>query len=363
MYRNQHKIVLAMKLSMAYLFLATSFALPAADTVAGDWQGSLHVGPAELRLRLHVTSVASGALTATMDSVDQGAMGMPVDEITFNKGELRFVMKKINGSYLGRLDPAAKIIKGTWTQNGSGLPLDLAPWTPEEVASKASGPGGLAELAGSWQGSLDTGIQKLRLVLNLAADGNGGMTGTLDSPDQGAHGIPTSDFAREGRKFSFRSRVVGGTYESELDPSLSTMTGKWSQSGTVFPLVLTRMKAGEKLEEPKRTQVPVKPYPYDEQEVKFDNKAADGVTLAGTLTTPRGPGPFPVVVTITGSGPQDRDESLLGHKPFLVISDYLTRKGIAVLRYDDRGTAKSTGTSARGRRRTSPPMWKRPSIS
>lgn len=97
---------------------------------------------------------------------------------------------------------------------------------------------------------------------------------------------------------------------------------------------------------PNRPQLPRKPYPYLEEEVTFPSRAKDTV-LAGTLTKPKGDGPFPIAVLITGSGPQDRDESLMGHKPFLVLSDHLTRKGIAVLRYDDRGTAKSTGDFAR----------------
>ncbi len=92
----------------------------------------------------------------------------------------------------------------------------------------------------------------------------------------------------------------------------------------------------------KRPQNPVKPYPYHEEEVSYDNKVQN-VTLAATLTTPQGKGPFPAVVLITGSGAQDRDESLLGHKPFLVLSDYFNRHEIAVLRADDRGTGKSTG--------------------
>ena len=89
-----------------------------------------------------------------------------------------------------------------------------------------------------------------------------------------------------------------------------------------------------------------KPYPYHEEEIFYDNKLQN-VTLAATLTLPQGTGPFTAVLLITGSGPQDRDESLLGHKPFLILSDYLTRQGIAVLRADDRGVGKSTGVFAK----------------
>ncbi|HEX3821259.1 MAG TPA: alpha/beta fold hydrolase, partial [Candidatus Sulfotelmatobacter sp.] len=110
------------------------------------------------------------------------------------------------------------------------------------------------------------------------------------------------------------------------------------------PLVLKRLKDQAEIER-RRPQNPTRPYPYREEEVHYDNKVQN-VTLAATLTIPEGKGPFPGVVLITGSGPQDRDESLMGHKPFLVLSDYLTRHGIAVLRADDRGTGMSTGVFA-----------------
>jgi pimeloyl-ACP methyl ester carboxylesterase len=122
---------------------------------------------------------------------------------------------------------------------------------------------------------------------------------------------------------------------------VNSIEGNWEQRGTSLPLALHRVKDKAELER-KRPQNPTKPYPYREEEVSYENKIQN-VTLAATLTIPQGKGPFTAVVLITGSGPQDRDESLMGHKPFLVLSDYLTRKGIAVLRADDRGTGKSTG--------------------
>ena len=115
---------------------------------------------------------------------------------------------------------------------------------------------------------------------------------------------------------------------------------------TVLPLVL-KPAEGQGRIGAERPQNPVRPYPYREEEVSYENKV-QGDKLAGTLTVPQGKGPFPAVLLITGSGPQDRDESLLGHKPFLVLSDYLTRRGIVVLRADDRGVGKSTGTFATG---------------
>src|SRR5262249_36297291 len=128
-----------------------------------------------------------------------------------------------------------------------------------------------------------------------------------------------------------------------LAPNGATMTGTWKQSGVSLPLTLERV---EKLPELRRPQEPKKPYPYHEEEVVYEN-AAGGSRLAGTLTMPRTGGPFPAVLLITGSGGQDRDETVMGHRPFLVLSDYLTRRGIAVLRVDDRGVGGSTGEMAR----------------
>jgi uncharacterized protein len=113
--------------------------------------------------------------------------------------------------------------------------------------------------------------------------------------------------------------------------------------GSPLPLALKR---GGVVAAPKRPQEPTRPFPYDTVAVAFDNAAAAGVRLAGTLTLPRGQGPFACALLITGSGPEDRDEAVFGHRPFLVLADHLTRNGIAVLRLDDRGVGGSTGRFA-----------------
>jgi uncharacterized protein len=130
-------------------------------------------------------------------------------------------------------------------------------------------------------------------------------------------------------------------YDGTLSADGGEIRGTFVQ-GAALPLVFKRV---EKLETLNRPQNPKPPYPYDAQDVVYE--ASAGIKLAGTLTLPRGPGPFPAALLITGSGPQDRDESLLGHKPFLVIADYLTRRGIAILRVGDRGVGGSTGSSTR----------------
>lgn len=196
-------------------------------------------------------------------------------------------------------------------------------------------------LAGSWVGTLDVGV-KLRLVFNVQAADDGGWTATLDSPDQGARGIPVSAVIIDAPSVRFEVSAIAGTYAGTMDAAANRMDGTWSQGGMSLPLALER---GDKPEAPKRPQEPKPPVPYESEEVRFPNDEA-GINLAGTFTKPEGSGPFPAVALVTGSGPQDRNEELLGHKPFLVLADHLTRSGIAVLRYDDRGVGESSGDFA-----------------
>jgi pimeloyl-ACP methyl ester carboxylesterase len=136
---------------------------------------------------------------------------------------------------------------------------------------------------------------------------------------------------------------IQASYQGKLSIDGSEIVGTWKQGPLETSLVFRRLAAPPKLARP---QEPRRPVPYDEEEVKFAG-AAPGVMLAGTLTRPKGQGPFPAVVLLSGSGAQDRDETLMGHKPFLVLADYLTNKGMAVLRFDDRGYAHSTGDFAK----------------
>ena len=199
------------------------------------------------------------------------------------------------------------------------------------------------KVVGDWQGVLDAGAVKLRLVLHFKAENNA-LRGTMDSPDQGANGLKIDSVMFENSTLKFAMSVIGASYEGTLNQSGDEISGKFTQGGITFPLNFKRGTIAS-IAPPKRPQNPVKPYPYDEQEIEFENKSAN-IKLAGTLTLPRTKAPFPVVVLITGSGPQDRNESLLGHQPFLVLADHFTRQGIAVLRFDDRGVAKSKGNFA-----------------
>jgi pimeloyl-ACP methyl ester carboxylesterase len=194
---------------------------------------------------------------------------------------------------------------------------------------------------GTWSGTLDTGAAELRIVFHVE-QGDEGLTATMDSPDQGATGIPVSEVRVAGDSVVLSVAQIGGAYEGTLAPDEKKIEGTWTQGGQSLELPLTPPDEEEAAPLP-RTQHPEPPYPYGVEEVTFENEDA-GITLAGTLTRPEGEGPHPAVVLISGSGPQDRNSEVFNHKLFHVLADHLTRHGIAVLRSDERGVGDSEGT-------------------
>ena len=194
-------------------------------------------------------------------------------------------------------------------------------------------------LVGIWQGKLEVPGMSLRIVFNITKDAEGKLTATMDSPDQRVKDIPVEKVTFKDGVLHLEVKTAGGFFEGKVQEDFLSIKGELNQAGQSFPLVLERVEEIAKIHRP---QEPKKPYPYKEEEVTYENKEA-GITLAGTLTFPFEKGPFPAVLLITGSGAQDRDETAANHKPFLVLADYLTRLGIAVLRVDDRGVGGSTG--------------------
>jgi len=190
---------------------------------------------------------------------------------------------------------------------------------------------------GNWQGTLQAGPAKLRIGLHITRTPGGVYTSTLDSIDQGESGLPVATTRISGRLIHLDLPNLRASYEGELSEDGNTIEGDLTQ-GTDLPLTLHRVARVDTL---RRPQQPRPPFPYDSEEVSY---ASGSLKLAGTLTRPRGAGPFPAVLLLTGSGPQDRDESTAGHKPFLVLADFLTRRGLAVLRVDDRGVGGSSGS-------------------
>jgi len=193
------------------------------------------------------------------------------------------------------------------------------------------------DITGQWNGVLKVQGTTLRLVFNVIKTDTGFIS-TMDSPDQGVKGIAVTNTTFNNSNIKFEVTNARIEYNGELKEN--EIIGTFKQSGQEFPMNLSR-KAIEK-EVVKRPQEPKKPFSYYSEDVTFQNTKAN-ISLAGTLTLPKKDGSFPVVILISGSGPQNRDEELFGHKPFLVISNYLTKNGIAVLRYDDRGVGQSKG--------------------
>ena len=188
-------------------------------------------------------------------------------------------------------------------------------------------------ISGSWMGELSVGNQTLSIVFNIDKDGC-----TMDSPDQGANGIATNIKYISTDSLNVNIPSIGATYSGKLNNDV--IIGRFVQMGYSFTL---NLKAGKIVRI--RPQMPHGPYPYNTEEVTFNN-TTDGASLSGTITYPIGFNKIkrvPVVLMVTGSGLQNRDEEIFDHKPFLVIADYLARHGIATLRYDDRGFGKSKG--------------------
>lgn len=193
-------------------------------------------------------------------------------------------------------------------------------------------------VTGRWVGKLQVSGGQLTLVLRIQEIEGGKLSAFMDSPDQGAYDIPCDSVVYSAPHLKVIISSIGARYEATLDGE--TLRGQFMQGGLSLPLVLT--PSAEEDRSVLRPQEPKEPYPYQVEEVRFVNPIS-GDTLAGTLMMPTSPGPHRAVVMISGSGAQDRDETIMNHRPFLVWADALTRLGIAVLRYDDRGVGASTG--------------------
>jgi len=232
-------------------------------------------------------------------------------------------VKKIYKIMLGSLICLALIIPGSVSMIGFAQQQDTS-----EIS-----------IEGIWEGQLKVPGTELRIVFNISKNQDGALTATLDSPDQGVTDIPVEEVIFKDNTLHLEVKSAGSVFEGNVSEDFLVIEGEWKWSGQSVPLIVNRI---DKAIEILRPQEPKKPYPYIEEEAIYENKEA-GITLAGTLTLLPGKSSFPAVLLITGSGPQDRNETVFGHRPFLVLADYLTCQGIAVLRVDDRGVGESTG--------------------
>ncbi|MBA4157920.1 MAG: alpha/beta hydrolase [Gemmatimonadetes bacterium] len=194
-------------------------------------------------------------------------------------------------------------------------------------------------LVGSWTGGIEQGgAVVLRLAARFEIAAPGDVVGWLDSPDQGTRDIAVTAVTMVGDSVQFAVPSLGALFRGTADSARARITGTWTQGATSITLSLARGSEGETFVRP---QDPSPPFPYTESEIAYEG--AGGLRLAGTLSVPAGVGPFPAVLLLSGSGAQDRDATMMGHRPFRVIADHLARRGIAVLRVDDRGVGGSAG--------------------
>jgi hypothetical protein len=244
-------------LILAALILATSIVAASqaqAQDIAGDWQGALNTGAGELRLVLHITKGADGALKATLDSVDQGSNGIPVSSISFKSSKLSLGIDAVHGTYEGTVAADGKTISGTWSQ-GAALALDFKrATTPIKTEHKPAKP---SDIDGAWSGTLDTGAAKLRIVFHIT-NTEDGLTATMDSLDQNLRGMPMTSVTRDGASIKIEARQIGGSFSGKISADLASIDGKWSQGGAELPLVIKRSKDQAEIE-----NKPVKPSDID----------------------------------------------------------------------------------------------------
>lgn len=339
MFLSRHLFMLLSSVLIAFVIASCAGASDDGDNLdpAGDWQGILSTPQGDLRLLITATQAPDGTHSAVLESLDQApGQKIPVSGFSIDAHGMTFTIDAIGASYSGTWNTDSQGYEGTFSQ-GMDLPLTFV--RPGEASLPV-----IAGMDGVWQGVLDRGDTPLELVLNIETT-EAGTQITLDSVSQAAYGIPVTNLARDGSTVSFQVPAANVRYAGELDASGDILAGDWTRPD--FPDArVSFQRSADTVTGPNRPQTPQAPFPYSAEDVRFDNPAAEGVTLAGTLTVPPGDGPFPAVILISGSGPQDRDETVWTHRPFAVIADHLSRNGIAVLRYDDRGFGESTGDFA-----------------
>lgn len=303
-------------------------------TAVGPWHGVIRTPLGPLTLAVTIQAASTG-LWGELESVDQApGQKIPLAEIVTTDSSLAFRIPMIGASYDATWDASASRWNGIFRQ-GAAMPLSLDRGLPPTAPS-------VAGLDGTWRGSLDRNGVTLRLILHVVSGGAGTRV-RLDSPDQMATDLVVEGFRRADDSVHFRVPSGDAEFAGTLSADGERMIGVWSRPNQPTGEVVFARAQRAAPEEPVRTQWPLHPHEYHAENVSFANPRASGVTLDGSLSLPAGAGPFPAVVLISGSGPQDRDGTLFGHRPFAVFADHLTRQGIAVLRFDDRGHGRSTG--------------------
>ena len=324
-------------LSLAFLFFAASslFTQEATAYFPEDgpeiWKGELDVKVAKLRLQIELTPDGDD-WKGKLISIDQGNAEMLIDTVTRSENSLSFEIKANLIRFQGDINEG--VISGTFTQRGREFPLELKKGEAAKPTTHIQ----------TWNGILEAAGKEFDFQFRVFEDEDENLTAKLDSYSERIFGLHCDVQHAKDNTITIDIPLTKAVFVGKMSDDMQTVVGKWKQSGGEFDLSLTRVEL-EKTREPKapeRPQTPKGPFPYRNKEVFFENSDVN-IKLSGTLTVPKLEGKAPVVILINGSGPQDRDSTLRDHKPFWVIADHLSRNGIAVLRFDERGVGRSTG--------------------
>ncbi len=296
------------------------------------WYGTLDADARLFRFVLELHSDSEKKWTGTLISLDEGRAKLPLDELILNDNVLSFEIKASAARFESRREGDSKTVDGNWKQGGASLALNFE--RVDEVPQE--------KLRALWTGQLNAVVQKLDVAIRELESGEV----LFDSISQRAGGFVASKTVN-GDEVVFEIPALKAKFTGKQNADGSEIVGTWRQGIVPLSLTLSKSEAKELEVAPvKRPQTPQPPFPYRIEEVEVQNLWRQEVKLSGTLTLPHEVERAPVVVLISGSGPQDRDETIVGHQPFWVIADHLARNGIAVLRFDDRGVGKSTGDHA-----------------
>lgn len=324
-------------MALVVLCALTQTTLAATDDLSGQWHGKLVVGSTELPLVVNLKKDGEKQ-KGSLDSPAQGVFGLLMDEVNFDAENVSFKINSISAYFEGQYDPKKEVVSGNFIQGGVNK-LVLSRPQPADAKS-VSKSNDVKDLEGTWSGQIKIPGSPLAFVIHIS-EVEGELQATADSPDQGATGLKVDKIMLKDGEINFNMVKLGVSYKGQLNQNLSEIEGKFSQGGMIFELNFSQEPIPEKVYE--RSQIPKAPFDYHIEEVVVQNQAA-GIELAGTLTRPREAGEVKAAaVLITGSGPQDRDETIFEHKPFWVIADHFAKQGYAVLRLDDRGVGESSG--------------------
>lgn len=318
-------------LYLTLLVLPLAAAPVAAQELSGCWAGTVGTGTAQRRAAIEFTRGPGGwqgALHMLSRSIATDSLG----EVTVAAPEVSFTAPTRSGRpvFRARLDEGR--LEGQLTADTLTQPFVFM------RTAGAADP--VLALSGYWSGGLYQGdLLVFRMGLEVVPAPCGQALVTLDSPDQSVENLPVTSLRLRGDSLFLELSYIGAAFRGEVAPGATALAGEWTQAGNRLTMRFSRSDSAVSFARP---QDPKPPFPYAAEEVTYHN-ATDSTRFAGTLTLPAGDGPFPAVVLITGSGAQNRDETIMGHRPFLVIADHLARHGIAALRADDRGVGGSTG--------------------